>query len=152
MAKNLVNGTNIIIEENGDNINMNLSSTYTNNLNQDMADSFKNNNIYSETETVIGKWIDNKPIYRKVLTGTLPTGSGENTFSFSGISIINFYGKIKSTSGASFLINTYYTPLPAYSISSWIDNSGNLKIDCGTNYNTSSEYKIILEYTKTTDV
>lgn len=28
MAKNLVNGTNIIIEENGDNINMNLSSTY----------------------------------------------------------------------------------------------------------------------------
>lgn len=29
MAKNLVNGTNIIIEENGDNINMNLSSTYS---------------------------------------------------------------------------------------------------------------------------
>lgn len=28
MAKNLVNGTNIIIEENGDNINMNLSSDY----------------------------------------------------------------------------------------------------------------------------
>ena len=32
MAKNLVNGTNIIIEENGDNINMNLSSTYNTNL------------------------------------------------------------------------------------------------------------------------
>lgn len=28
MAKNLVNGTNIIVEENGDNINMNLSSDY----------------------------------------------------------------------------------------------------------------------------
>lgn len=28
MAKNLVSGTNIIVEENGDNINMNLSSTY----------------------------------------------------------------------------------------------------------------------------
>lgn len=28
MAKNLVDGTNIIIEENGDNINMNLSSAY----------------------------------------------------------------------------------------------------------------------------
>lgn len=49
---------------------MNLSSTYTNNLNQDMADSFKNNNVYSTTETVIGKWIDNKPIYRKVIQTT----------------------------------------------------------------------------------
>lgn len=103
---------------------------------------------YSTDETRIGTWVDNKPIYRKVLTGTLPTGSGENTFSFSGISILNFYGKIKATSGATFLINTYYTPLPAYSISGWIDNSGNLKIECGTNYNTSSKYEITIEYTK----
>lgn len=106
---------------------------------------------YFTTETVVGTWIDSKPIYRKVLTGTLPTGSGENTFNFSGINIINFYGKIKATSGATFLINTYYTPIPAYSISSWIDNSGNLKIECGSNYNTSSQYEIVIEYTKTTD-
>lgn len=49
------------------------------------------------------------------------------------------------------MINTYYTPLPAYSISGWIDNSGNLKIECGTNYNTSSKYEITIEYIKTTD-
>ena len=150
MAKNLVNGTNVVIEENGDNINMNLSSAYTTNLQQEINDSFKENNIYSTTETVVGTWLG-KPIYRKVFTGTLPTGSGENTFNFSGINIINFYGEIKATSGATFLINTYYTPLPAYSISSWIDNSGNLKIECGSNYNTSSKYFIIVEYTKTTD-
>ena len=106
---------------------------------------------YSTDEIRVGTWIDEKPIYRKVLTGTLPTGSGENTFNFSGINIINFYGEIKATSGSTFLINTYYTPLPAYSISSWIDNSGNLKIECGSNYNTSSKYFIIVEYTKTTD-
>lgn len=106
---------------------------------------------YSTDETRVGTWIDGKPIYRKVLTGTLPTGSGENTFNFSGISIINFYGKIKATSGASFLINTYYTPLPAYSISGWLDSNGNLKIECGTNYRTTSEYNITIEYTKTND-
>lgn len=150
MAKNLVNGTNIIIEESGDNINMNLSSAYTTNLQQEINDSFKENNIYSTTETVVGTWMG-KPLYRKVFTGTLPTGSGENTFNFSGINIINFYGEIKSKSGATFLINTYYTPIPAYSISGWIDNSGNLKIDCGSNYNTSSQYEIVIEYTKTTD-
>ena len=32
MAKNLVNGTNIVIEENGDNINLNLSSSYLSTL------------------------------------------------------------------------------------------------------------------------
>lgn len=110
-----------------------------------------NATTYSTDETVIGKWINNKPLYRKVLTGTLPTGSGENTFNFSGINIINFYGEIKATSGATFLINTYYTPITAYSISSWIDNSGNLKIECGSNYNTSSQYEIVIEYTKTID-
>lgn len=110
-----------------------------------------NINTYSTNEIRIGTWIDGKPVYRKVFTGTLPTGSGENTFNFSGINIINFYGEIKSKSGATFLINTYYTPIPAYSISGWIDNSGNLKIDCGSNYNTSSQYEIVIEYTKTTD-
>ena len=49
MAKNLVNGTNIVIEESGDNINMNLSSTYNTNLQQKINDSFKENNIYSTT-------------------------------------------------------------------------------------------------------
>lgn len=70
MAKNLVNGTNIVIEESGDNISMDLSSSYNTNLQQEINDSFKENNAYSTTETVIGTWIDGKPIYRKVI----PTG------------------------------------------------------------------------------
>lgn len=134
---------------------MNEIKAVVNNNDDDMTTintNLTNATTYSIDEIRVGTWIDSKPIYRKVLTGTLPTGSGENTFNFSGINIINFYGEIKSTSGATFLINTYYTPLPAYSISSWIDNSGNLKIDCGSNYNTSSQYEIVIEYTKTTDV
>lgn len=37
MAKNLVNGTNIVIEESGDNINMNLSPGYLNSLNNQLT-------------------------------------------------------------------------------------------------------------------
>lgn len=33
-------------------------------------------NDYSTTEKVIGKWIDGKPLYRKVFTGTTPNNGG----------------------------------------------------------------------------
>lgn len=33
-------------------------------------------NVYSTEETVCGKWIDGKPIYRKVITGKLATENG----------------------------------------------------------------------------
>jgi len=33
-------------------------------------------NVYSTEETVCGTWIDGKPIYRKVITGTLAAESG----------------------------------------------------------------------------
>ena len=66
MAKNLVDGTNIIIEENADNINLNLSSTYNNALLQTIQTQIINNNVYESNETVIGTWTNGKPIYRKV--------------------------------------------------------------------------------------
>lgn len=151
MAKNLVNGTNVVIEENGDNINLNLSSAYTNNLEQNITDSFKNNNIYSETETVIGKWIDNKPIYRKVLTGTLPTGSGENVFTVPNAKIINFNGIIKSTYNQWWPIPAIYSE-DNYRIYTYISlDRTQLKVDCGSYFSTNSQYEIIIEYTKTTD-
>lgn len=103
MAKNLVNGTNIIIEENGDNINMNLSSTYTNSLNQNIADSFKNNNIYSTSEKVVGKFFG-KPLYSKTII-TNPSTSGEQVFVDTGLQVSSiehiFFDK-----SASFLIRS----------------------------------------------
>ena len=47
MAKNLINGDNIIIEEDNDNIKMNLSDSYTSSLTQSIANSYKSNNIFS---------------------------------------------------------------------------------------------------------
>lgn len=103
----------VAINENADisNINkvtdndMNEIKNVVNNNDDDMITinaKLTNATTYSTNEIRIGTWIDEKPIYRKVLTGTLPTGSGENTFNFSGINIINFYGEIKATSGSTF--------------------------------------------------
>lgn len=111
-----------------------------------------NSSTYSTNEIVIGTYLG-KPLYRKVLTGMLPTGKGENNFNLSSeCSIKTKYGRIKSTLGAIFELDTYYIPSKAYSISSWIAaDEHTLKVECGENYNTNSKYEITVEYTKTTD-
>lgn len=111
-----------------------------------------NKNTYSTEEVVIGTYLG-KPLYRKVLTGMLPTGKGENSFNLSSECLIKTkYGRIKSTLGAIFELDTYYISSNAYSISSWItaDEHG-LKVECGANYSTDSKYEITVEYIKTTD-
>ena len=66
MAKNLVDGTNIIIEENSNNISLNLSNAFDNSMKQTIEEEIIKNNVFSSTETVIGTFVDGKPIYRKV--------------------------------------------------------------------------------------
>lgn len=154
MAKNLVNGTNIIIEENGNNINMNLSSIYTNNLNQTIAESFKNNNVFSASETVVGKWIDNKPIYRKVIHKSVNATSFDST---TDLKVLN-YEKIWIDFGNSFAQyggNTLTSSsINFYTSSSdmnycYINYNGILVINNTSTY--SREYFITVSYTKTTD-
>lgn len=54
-------------------------------------------NVYSTEETICGKWIDGKQIYRKVITGTFVVDSG-NALVFTNVSdlkidrLINLYG------------------------------------------------------------
>lgn len=151
MAKNLVNGTNIIIEEGGDNINMNLSSTYTNNLNQDIADSLKNNNIYSETEKVVGKWINNKPIYRKIIQLTAITTTNTDVTTATGITnmedLINVNGSVKMSLGW-IPLNFHNQNSTQYSIVSWLQS--NMNFTQRSWFTTTGGY-VVLEYTKTTD-
>ena len=40
---------------------------------ENRLNKLENNNVYSEEEQIIGKWIDGKPIYRKVIITTSPT-------------------------------------------------------------------------------
>ena len=144
MAKNLVNGTNIVIEESGDNINMNLSSAYNTNLQQEINDSFKENNIYSTDEIIIGTWMG-KPLYRKVFTGNIASSIEHG---LTNVSFVNSYGYMMSGGGA-------FVPLPSvrptnagYYIGYYVTNQY-IIFDKAADANGVAT--IILEYTKTTD-
>lgn len=156
MAKNLVNGTNVVIEENGDNINMNLSSTYNTNLQQEINDSFKENNIYSTTETVVGTWIDSKPIYRKVINYSVNTGATSYDIASLNIDIpVKFYTIIKRTSSDYIDYETPYYVSGSDYFRSFIrvtqsNEDMSIETRLAASYTTYRQY-IILEYTKKTD-
>lgn len=115
-----------------------------------------NNNLinmsqYSTNEIKIGTWIDGKPLYRKVLSGTLPTGSGDNTFSISNSRIVSVNGFVNSQYGIWFNTNGYFTEA-GYIISCYLNGARNtITLKCGSFYNSDSQYFMIVEYTKTTD-
>lgn len=153
MAKNLINGTNIIVEENGDNINMNLSSSYNTNLQQEINNSFKNNNIYSTSETVVGKWIDGKPIYRKVINST--KANIQSLINNLNIDTpIRFDGLADSKYGYTWAENVRYTTESGYSnVYRWSQTTPRkINWEFEKYYENNNPVMVILEYTKTTDV
>ncbi len=115
-------------------------------------ESLLNNiNSYSTTEQRIGTWINGKPIYRKVLTGTIEN-SGWNSIA-TGISnfedLINLHTNIGST---EIYANNFYLGEQYECVSriQKLTNETNLQINLGSGYINSS-FKTIIEYTKTTD-
>lgn len=118
------------------------------------------NDFYSKTETVVGQWIDGKPIYRIVLETIIPecktNGTAVNTtYSYdSNINVVtsiraiyykenNYYwsSEYTSTSGSSIVTSPVYYN----TVSRGIIMSNN-----SIGWNDAKAY-IILEYTKTTD-
>jgi hypothetical protein len=116
-------------------------------------------NIYSTEETVCGKWIDGKPIYRKVIPGTLAKDSG-NALVFANVSelkvdrLINIYGNGKEnndivqftlptshnlTTGLTAAINMYYHSETGNILYHFLNNSGKYS-GCAAN--------VVIEYTK----
>ena len=108
---------------------------------------------YSTEEVIIGKWIDGRPIYRKVVN----VGSGSGNFTYPhGISnldtVVNAYG--------NFLQGSTREPLPkttfANSSPGWsahIDDFTNttFSLHFGTGIGTATKICVVIEYTKTTD-
>ena len=114
-----------------------------------------NNNCHNYEE-VIGTWIDGKPLYRKVISGTLnqtETGTITNTDIATGIiNCENLFIK-----NAYFINSNRYIPIPYFT------NSGNsvrmIPVAGGQSITIMNDYGgyggstviIIVEYTKTTD-
>ena len=151
MAKNLVNGTNVVIEENGDNINMNLSSAYNTNLQQEINDSFKENNIYSNDDTIIGIWM-NKPLYRKVINANMKC-NGALTHGIVNLDLITDLKIIFKQTNDNFVILPKNTVEKEYTIGVDKYTSSIIQLSCGSYFanNQNYDFTFILEYTKTTD-
>lgn len=109
----------------------------------------KISNVYSTTETLTnGKWIDNKPIYRKVISTNTPssTNSWANVGSVSNVdTIINIYGYFKAADGRRISINS---PEPSAETATTFLN-GNVQMKVIASSWTSKPVNIIVEYTKT---
>lgn len=104
--------------------------------------------IYSEEERVIGRWIDGKPLYRKVIKYTaLKTNSWNFIYADSSInSIINAHGYILEGSKNLLTPNRNADFLFAKNDSAFADG---LHTYTATNYTNPGI--AIIEYTKTTD-
>lgn len=106
---------------------------------------------YSKEESIVGTWIDGKPIYRKVLTLTQSLANGASITIPHGISGIE---TIVSCFGTGYYAGYNYI-LP------WTQGQNNTSInivtkdgviiDCRNTTWGDTIWTIILEYTKTTD-
>ena len=114
----------------------------SNSLNDTYSCNYINNiNKYSTEEQVIGKWIDGKPLYRKIISHTI-TGSSQEQEPHN-ISNIDRVISIKNS-----LINQYeYFMANEPTISANMDA---FNINITSEWATGFTY-FIIEYTKTTD-
>lgn len=114
-------------------------------------------NTYSTEEKRIGTWIDGKPLYRKVFTGTKVSNSNK-TINISNLNVehIYFYGSItgnedESEGSYEFPIN-YYETSTAYIRVNFHRKYSNLTIVSSNGAYFNGTFNLIIEYTKTTDV
>lgn len=111
-----------------------------------------NNCVYSTSEIIIGKYIDNKPIYKKTfvfaLTGTYVENDKTYTWVYTGVPIdtlINIYGNIPMANGYKYPVNI------EGGANACVDQSNRIQVGIRTSIDTQQTVNITLEYTKTTD-
>ena len=107
--------------------------------------------VYSTNETVIGTWIDGKPIYRKVIDfGALPNGTIKSVaHNITNLDIITkLYGVANNDSNKTCLpLPSGNSPSVANSIYLYILGK-DVNVDCGVNASSYNRSYIIIEYTK----
>ena len=107
---------------------------------------------YSTTETVVGTWIDGKPIYRKVINSTIANiQSLINNLNID--TPIRFNGLADSKYGYAWAENTRYTAESGYSnVYHWSQSKPRtISWEFESYYENNRPVMVILEYTKTTD-
>ena len=127
---------------------------YIKNSNE-LYDNFniKNEEEYSFTEQVTGKWIDGKPLYSKTLSLTTPSTTNSTKIAdFNKTFIIKkYYGNALIAASNQLLpINFYFTN--EYNIATYVvNNSGEIYMKIGSEAYKNQQVTLTIEYTKTTD-
>ena len=120
-------------------------------VNDAIADAVKD--VYSTTETKTNKiWIDNKPIYRKVVETNMTTSSLQKTYTLASIGLSNYSSIIllRTISQGNPINDDYFTTNDDQ-LRTLINQSG-LIITVGSDYpQRPLTLYTIIEYTKTTD-
>lgn len=132
------------------------TSGISENAQDNVINTLNEQRSYSTDETLTGKtWIDGKPIYRQVFTGTASNiDQAENIATISNVSSVVSVRNLQKASNAGWYENWGY----ARTQSSEIESTAYFDIDTGKLYQShknsvfnSQPYTVILEYTKTTD-
>lgn len=115
--------------------------------------NFDGQEMYSKNEIEIGKWIDGKPLYRRVfdIPNTSINSSSTTVISFniSNHKIVNFGGYLHvGTSNYDYPINGFRAL--DYGVRS-LSNGLQLLIGTSLSAESTASGKLIVEYTKTTD-
>lgn len=106
--------------------------------------------VYSTNELEIGKWIDGKPLYRKVISfGALPNNSTKSVaHSISNLKrIVKLEGFAGSSQNLGGITLPHATSTP---IALFADNT-NVNIKTNNNATAYTEAYVYVYYTKTTD-
>ena len=112
--------------------------------------------VYSTDEIKIGKWIDGKPLYRKVFAGTKESKKNKAiNISDLNVDYIRYYGNITTNIGQSdgeyeFPLN-YYETSSAYIRTNFHRKYSNITIVSTNGTYFNGNFKLVIEYTKTTD-
>lgn len=118
-----------------------------------ITNAISESNTYSTSETEIGRWIDGKPIYRKVWTGSVSSGTSgtavNNVISSLNIDTVVNIKSLAKDNDDRRLPAYYWSSSDAFRI---YVSGGNLMWNVGSSYPVKPfTYHIIMEYTKTTD-
>ena len=114
------------------------------------------NNVYSTDETVVGKWIDGKTIYRKIFnySGEMVLNEDNELGTIDNLKTpIHIYGTVK------FVNENLWWLLPRVVNTNSTDTHWAIDIKISNNvvyavkggYGTTEKAYVIVEYTKTTD-
>lgn len=121
-----------------------------------IADVGSSGEIYSTEETRIGTWIDGKPLYRKIIYGSVATSAGTFTvhfpFNASIDTLVNLTGTFNSVWGSRYEI-PFIEPdtIPPQCMNLLTDANDVIFFSRWTGASEGNILICKMEYTKTTD-